>query len=372
MSSNNSLVSVIIPVYNVAPYIDSCISSVLEQTYGTIEVILVDDGSQDGSGKRCDYWRDKDDRIKVVHKKNAGLNMARFSGFQVAEGDYIMFLDSDDKLHPDAILNTLTIAQQKKLDAVMFQFLEFSDDTEERNVSVASIKTISDIFSSTQDAFRLLITNNYSHFFAMTAWGKLYARKLIENVDWKQSNFRAFEDNFFTPQILNGVHRFAVLHQQLYFYRRNASTGAVLSKTITGNTFNGKPVGYLEYLCLLRDYWQSFLEKHELPLQTELGEFWLGSMLARLRNLSEAHALCQENNSNYIPELVEYLLSRYGRDTSAKQQEINRLTDQVATMEQALLDLKKKEKELQRISSVRGSIKNVFSQVHKCFSKSRD
>ncbi|MBT1169954.1 glycosyltransferase [Bifidobacterium sp. SO4] len=96
MMSENPLISVVIPVYNVEKYLQQCVDSVLEQTYKHLEIILVDDGSTDSSGEMCDRMATLDDRIRVVHKRNAGLGMARNSGLDVASGQYVMFLDSDD------------------------------------------------------------------------------------------------------------------------------------------------------------------------------------------------------------------------------------------------------------------------------------
>ena len=97
----NSLVSVIVPVYNVEKYLDKCIKSILNQKYRNIEIILVDDGSTDSSGSICDSYAKKDDRIKVIHKKNGGLSSARNTGIDEAKGEYIGFVDSDDYIDED-------------------------------------------------------------------------------------------------------------------------------------------------------------------------------------------------------------------------------------------------------------------------------
>lgn len=93
---NNNKVSIIIPVYNVESYIDECLNSVVNQTYQNLEIILVDDGSPDKCPQICDNWVEKDNRIKVVHKKNGGLSSARNAGMDVATGSFLMFVDSDD------------------------------------------------------------------------------------------------------------------------------------------------------------------------------------------------------------------------------------------------------------------------------------
>ena len=89
-------ISVVVPVYKVEDYLDRCVASIVSQTYDRLQIILVDDGSPDGCGAMCDAWAEKDSRIKVVHKVNAGLGMARNTGMENATGKYIFFFDSDD------------------------------------------------------------------------------------------------------------------------------------------------------------------------------------------------------------------------------------------------------------------------------------
>lgn len=95
------LISVIVPVYNVEKYIDRCVKSIVNQTYKNLEIILVDDGSQDSSGKKCDEWKKKDERIIVVHKINGGLSDARNTGIDLAKGSFLSFIDSDDYIDSD-------------------------------------------------------------------------------------------------------------------------------------------------------------------------------------------------------------------------------------------------------------------------------
>ena len=94
------LISVIIPIYRVELYLKECIDSVLNQTYKNMEIILVDDGSDDNCPNICDAYKKKDSRIQVIHKKNGGLSDARNAGIEIAKGEYICFIDSDDVIHP--------------------------------------------------------------------------------------------------------------------------------------------------------------------------------------------------------------------------------------------------------------------------------
>ena len=97
------LISVIIPIYKVEQYLDECVESIIKQTYKNLEIILVDDGSPDGCPQMCDEWARKDERIRVVHKKNGGLSSARNAGLDVATGEYVSFVDSDDFIATDAL-----------------------------------------------------------------------------------------------------------------------------------------------------------------------------------------------------------------------------------------------------------------------------
>ncbi len=114
-------VSVIVPIYNVEKYLRRCVDSVLSQTLSEIEIILVDDGSPDGCGKICDEYKEKDERIKVVHKKNGGLSSARNAGLDIATGEYTFFLDSDDWLESDGLEKLYSKAVETDVDFVRFR-----------------------------------------------------------------------------------------------------------------------------------------------------------------------------------------------------------------------------------------------------------
>lgn len=109
---NKPLLTVIIPVYNVEQFLPRCVESVLEQTYDHLEIILVDDGSKDSGGKICDAFAQKDPRVKVIHKTNGGLSSARNAGLDIAQGEYIAFLDSDDWIEKEAYETMLSLAEQ--------------------------------------------------------------------------------------------------------------------------------------------------------------------------------------------------------------------------------------------------------------------
>ena len=114
-------VSVIIPVYNVERYLNKCVQSIVDQTLDSLEIILVDDESPDACPQMCEEWAKKDNRIKVIHKKNGGLGFARNSGLELATGEYVTFCDSDDWIEPEAYQTTYEKCKEKDLDICWFQ-----------------------------------------------------------------------------------------------------------------------------------------------------------------------------------------------------------------------------------------------------------
>ena len=115
MEGNQSLISVIVPVYKVEQYLDKCVESIVNQTYRNLEIILVDDGSPDNCPAMCDGWAKRDYRIKVIHKANGGLSDARNAGVAVASGEFIGFVDSDDWVAQDYIEYLLSLLQELSL-----------------------------------------------------------------------------------------------------------------------------------------------------------------------------------------------------------------------------------------------------------------
>lgn len=121
-------VSLILPIYNVEEYLEKCVATVLNQTYKEIEVILVDDGSKDRSGKICDKLAEVDKRIKVVHKENGGLATARNAGYKIATGKYLMYIDSDDAVKPDIVERCVETIEKQQSDVVIFGYEKVNEE----------------------------------------------------------------------------------------------------------------------------------------------------------------------------------------------------------------------------------------------------
>lgn len=207
-------ISVIVPIYNVEQYLDKCIESLINQTYKNLEIILVDDGSKDKSGKIADLWALKDSRIKVVHKKNGGLSDARNEGMKNATGRYIGFVDSDDYIDMNMYENMLDILQQNDIDIVECGINYVYDDKIVKEVVSNNIKVF-----STHDALKELILERELH---QTVWNKLYKRECVIGEFFEMG--RINEDEFWTYRIFSKAKKVAKINKNLYFYlQRNNS-----------------------------------------------------------------------------------------------------------------------------------------------------
>ncbi len=205
-------ISIIVPVYNVEKYIRKCVDSICGQTYGNLEIILVDDGSTDSSGMICDQYEKKDTRIVVVHKQNGGLSDARNAGMEVATGSYIGFVDSDDWIEPNMYERLLALCESEQLDVAAACFVEeyesgvgqreFSDETLILN-GLEMLKI--NVFGHT----KYLVTNS--------VWDRLYKREILKGLLFPVG--QCYEDMCFSVKVFLRANRCGLIHSGLYHYR---------------------------------------------------------------------------------------------------------------------------------------------------------
>lgn len=179
-------ISIIVPVYNAEKYLDKCIESIINQTYSNLEIILIDDGSSDGSPKKCVDWSKKDKRIKVVHKENGGVASARNIGVQTATGKFIGFVDSDDTLEKDYYERMYNNLKKYNADISMCSY-----NDEYKNGKAVQGKTFEDGITTIErmEAIKnLVLENNISNHL----WNKLYKKNLFDGIVFP--NGRKMED----------------------------------------------------------------------------------------------------------------------------------------------------------------------------------
>ena len=209
----DDLISVIVPVYKVEKYLDRCVESITNQTYKNLEIILVDDGSPDNCPKMCDEWAQKDSRIKVIHKENGGLSDARNAGLDVAAGDYISFVDSDDWIDLETYELVLKKMHDTKSQIGSFDYLSTDASQVNPNVSLDF-----DILDSEK-----AIENTIENIGVRTVvWNKIYSRFILDNLRFRKGKLH--EDEFFTFYALDMAESIVYLHRQCYFYYQRSSS----------------------------------------------------------------------------------------------------------------------------------------------------
>ena len=216
-------VSVIIPVYNVEKYLGECLDSVINQTLKDIEIICIDDGSDDSSLEILEEYASSDDRIQVFSQEHQGLSAARNKGLEYSAGDYVYFIDSDDILELSALEELLKITQDKDLDMVMFKLMKFDDDTKKKYTSPYYemdnlAKLVKDNVFNYQgigeEVFQLNVTSP----------SKFFKKSLIEDLRFPEGVI--FEDNlFFTEAIFKA--------ERVYFYKKHLYNRRIRKNSIT-------------------------------------------------------------------------------------------------------------------------------------------
>lgn len=204
------LISVIIPVYKVEAYLDQCVQSIVNQTYRNLEIILVDDGSPDSCPAMCDEWAEKDSRIKVVHKANGGLGDARNAGLQVATGDYIGFVDSDDWCEKDMYQSLLDAA--RKYDAPL-SICNVFVDWECGWATKREIFADEEVCLSRQEALRRYFGDELTAW----AWNKLYRKDLTVFLQYPK---QSYEDIPVARTLFSNVEKIVLTGKTYYHYRQ--------------------------------------------------------------------------------------------------------------------------------------------------------
>ena len=223
-----NLISVIIPVYKVEKYLDKCIQSVINQTYSNLEIILVDDGSPDNCPQLCDDWANKDERIKVIHKKNGGLSDARNAGLDIATGEYIAFVDSDDYIESDmyeCLLDKI-IKTQSQMAICNFEYVDTDGN-------ITTLNTMGqDCCFSSRQILADWCGNDLVYY--VVVWNKLYSRKCWENIRFPVGKIH--EDNFVMYKLFFTCNRIVCSKTKKYNYvQRNNS---IMSAKISPKRFN--------------------------------------------------------------------------------------------------------------------------------------
>lgn len=231
----DNLISVIVPIYNIEKYVERCVDSIRNQSYTNIEIILVDDGSDDLSGIICDRLAEIDSRIYVVHKENGGLSSARNAGLDAARGKYISLIDGDDYIHPHMYERMLTILLEENADMISCGFRMVEEDAEEKFEYLEREK-LPDIIcvEGKEILHQLWLRDNET----VVQWNKIFRRELFDGCRYPQGRYH--EDVYVIHRILNRCKKVVYLNEKLYYYMQrsksimHSETRQVISDAIEG------------------------------------------------------------------------------------------------------------------------------------------
>lgn len=222
------LVSIIVPVYNVEEYLGRCVDSILGQTYTNLEVILVDDGAKDSSGDICDAYARQDPRVRVIHKENGGLSSARNAGIDIAKGDYLEFVDSDDWIEPDAVESLLSLALEQNVELVVGGRYDVKAKTGVKKKGLCPVRT--EVISGEELVSRIFRWDNCDS----AAPDKLFHRRLFAQIRFPHG--KVCEDVPIMYKIVLDAGRAALLDKPFYNYFHRP--GSITFSSVSEKTFH--------------------------------------------------------------------------------------------------------------------------------------
>lgn len=235
---NSTRISVIVPVYKVEKYLNECVTSITNQTYQNMEIILVDDGSPDNCPEMCDSWAQKDNRITVIHKTNGGLSSARNAGIDIATGKYLSFVDSDDTIEKD-MLKTMFLAAQKYNAEIVCcgrKLIVSENDIRPMHCILGE-----KIYTSEEAMSEVLLGRDIEE----AAWDKLYRAELFQNIRYPVGEIN--EDIPIIGPLLSQCHIIVHVGKAFYNYRLNPNS-------ITKSCYTEKKSVYLKHMQQVQQY----------------------------------------------------------------------------------------------------------------------
>lgn len=271
--------SIIIPVYRVEATLDRCVESVLNQHLDDFEVILIDDGSPDNCPKKCDTWAQKDPHIQVIHQENKGLSEARNAGINLAKGQYITFVDSDDLIADHTYESLMQIlAADAAIDILEYPVLQFYGSTREQLLDFPSQTTYTDMDDYWYQG------QAYLHTYACN---KIFRRELFDDIRFPQG--RVFEDAQTLPRLLHQAHKVVTTSQGLYYYTANPDG---ITTNADGETLNTLLLSHVEIIRKSSRNDAAFQQYylHILNIQIDVYELMGQPPILPYRHINPRHA----------------------------------------------------------------------------------
>lgn len=263
------MISVIVPVYKVEPYLHQCVDSILAQTFTDFELILVDDGSPDNCGSICDEYAKQDDRVRVIHQENGGLSAARNAGIDAAKGEYITFIDSDDMISETYLKRLYHAIGNSDIAICDMQSFEAEDEIESSNTCTESRLTL----ITGREA--CLSIYHMDGKVPIMAWGKLYRANLFGEICYPVGMIH--EDDATTPKLLFQSNRISMIPEKLYYYRTRPDS-------ITGQQFSAKRFDCIKAIQSCIDFFREAGEAELVKLAENAQKVTQSKMVIRAYN----------------------------------------------------------------------------------------
>ena len=281
----NEKISVIVPVYKVEPHLRRCVDSILAQSYTNLEIILVDDGSPDNCPAICDEYAEKDDRVRVIHKPNGGLSDARNAGLDIATGEWLSFIDSDDWIEPSMYETLMRNANQHgaqiSIGGVFDELMTKNGIVVKKTTAGKSITTES---REKLDAIRHFLTHSWS------AWDKIYRREVFDGIRYPVGEIN--EDEAIALRLLNNCDRVVYTNEPFYHYISRP-------ESITTSSFSLKKLDWYRH-CKANLEW---IREHYPKLEDLSAARYRGCLMWTLTEIALSDVSCPEEQRDMILEL---------------------------------------------------------------------
>lgn len=215
LEQKNDLISIIVPIYNVEKYLRMCLDSIENQTYSNLEVLLIDDGSTDDSGKICQEYVARDSRFRYIKKENGGASDARNFGIDRASGEYLSFVDSDDWLAPTYVEDLYQVAKRTHADTVVAHYTIYNEEDRHYHVHIWD-----DYYERTYTGKELVLelpSLELNGYIFITSWGILFNRRLFKHIRFPKG--KVIEDSWTNYKLFFKSERITYIHKEIYFHR---------------------------------------------------------------------------------------------------------------------------------------------------------
>ena len=308
--NTNPTVSIIVPVYNSEGTISRCLDSILKQEYTDFEALIIDDGSTDHSGDICDQYAARDERLRVIHKKNSGVSASRNLALDLARGTYLQFLDSDDWITPNATKLLVEAALQYHCDMVISDFYRVSGER------VAHKGDIVDDCVLTTEEFAAHILEDPADFYYGVLWNKLYRRELVEKYQLRMDTAISWcEDFMFNLEYMRHAEVFYALQVPIYYYVKTkgslASQGMSISQTVKMKLMVFEYYNnFYKHVLTEKDYEKNQLRVYRFLIDAANDGIVLPSILPGTKKLGEERSFVSKEAITGEGLLMDYYRSR--------------------------------------------------------------